>query len=314
MENIDNQKKLDSSFTENNILEEFDIGDIYSDEENNINKKLNVEKPKIEYPKKKIKEPYHKMKEKKRNLKNREKAKKNIYLQVKDMSKSEKEKFYDRFYLEQEENKKKLKTEMLKALTSDFIICFDLNYDIYMKEKEKKSLIYQLILSYSLNKRNKKKINFYFTNISDEIMDPLNKKNAFKWCVHFNKEPFYLIPNLVNLKKEFIYLSPDAEEELEEVTEDKIYIIGGLVDRQVIQNRSMIRVTNLQGLNLEIKLKAKKLALHKYLDNINNPILNINTVVEILSCYMDMENKNWKDVFEKVIPQRKIKMNSDKGK
>ena len=312
MENNNIQKKSDNFNDENNFLQDFDIGGIYSDEENNTNNKLNTEKPKIEYPKKKIKEPYHKMKEKKRNIKNREKAKRNIYLQVKDMNKLEKEKFYDKFYIEQEENKKKLKDEMQTALTSNFIICFDLNYDIYMKEKEKKSLIYQLILSYSRNKHNKKKINFYFTNISDELMDPLNKKNAFKWCVHFNKEPFYLIPDLVNLKKEFIYLSPDAEEELEEVSEDKIYIIGGLVDRQVIQDRSMIRVTNLQGVNLDIKLKAKKLALHKYLDNINNPILNVNTVVEILSCYMDMEEKNWKEVFEKVIPQRKIKTTNDK--
>ena len=33
-----------------------------------------------------------------------------------------------------------------------------------------------------------------------------------------------------------VYLSPDSEEYLESVEKDKIYVIGGLVDRQVIKN------------------------------------------------------------------------------
>ena len=37
-------------------------------------------------------------------------------------------------------------------------------------------------------------------------------------------------------KSKIVYLSPDSNEILEEVHQDHIYIIGGLVDRDVIPN------------------------------------------------------------------------------
>ena len=117
---------------------------------------------------------------------------------------------------------------------------------------------------------------------------------------------------LINLKKEFIYLSPDAQEDLEDVNEDKIYIIGGLVDRLVIKNRSMIRFNDIKNNdgNKEIKIVARRLPLQKYLDNIN-PVLNINTVAEILSLYMDMDKdqKDWKKAIEASLPKRRYEKN-----
>ena len=38
-----------------------------------------------------------------------------------------------------------------------------------------------------------------------------------------------------NKNQRFIYLSPDAEKELDSIDENAVYIIGGLVDRQVIK-------------------------------------------------------------------------------
>ena len=42
--------------------------------------------------------------------------------------------------------------------------------------------------------------------------------------------------------------------------------------------------------------------------DLGNIVLNINTVVEILSGYMDMDEKekNWKIVFENTLPKRKL--------
>ena len=164
------------------------------------------------------------------------------YQAVKNMTKEEKEKYYDNYYKEKETNKEKLKEDLRKGYDSDFIICFDLDYNKYMDNKEKKSLISQLALCYCLNKHNKTKISFYFTNINHEMIIDLSKNNGNKWYVHYNESPFYLIEELVKKNKEFIYLSPDAMDDLEDVSEDKIYIIGGLVDRQVIKNRSMIKI------------------------------------------------------------------------
>ena len=258
------------------------------------------------------KEDYIKNKKKERKFNKRQRAKKKVYQIVKNMTKEEKQKFYDNYYLEKEKKKQEQSEGLKKAFTSNFIICFDLDYNIYMDKKEIKSLVSQLSLCYCLNKYNKNKINYYFTNINQEIINMLNKNNGVNWYVHNNEKPFYLIEELVNTKKEFIYLSPDAEEDLEDVSEDKIYIVGGLVDRTVVKNRSMIRFNNIKHIEVkeknEIKISAKRLPLQKYVDNIANPILNINTVIEILSRYMDMDKdqKDWKKAIECALPKRKL--------
>ena len=60
--------------------------------------------------------------------------------------------------------------------------------------------------------------------------------------------------------------------------------------------------------NCDIKIVTKKLPLLKYIKDLRNIVLNINTVVEILSLYNDLEEdkKDWKNVFENVLPKRKF--------
>ncbi len=249
---------------------------------------------------------YIKSKIKQKKYNKRQNKKRRIFKEVKNMTKEEKKLYYDKYFSKKEKEKEDIK----KAYNSNFIICFDLDYNNCMDKTEKKSLSSQLTLCYNLNKHNKNKISFYITGEIKEIKNDLMKKNADKWCVHYEEKPFYLIDDLIKLKKEFIYLSPDAEDELEDVSDDKIYIIGGLVDRQVIKNRSMIRFNNIKnyGEN-EIKIVAKKLPLQKYIENLSNHILNVNTVVEILSFYMDMDKdfKDWKKAITLALPKRKIK-------
>ena len=250
-------------------------------------------------------------KEKKRQkrINNQEKIKMKNYQSVKNMTKEEKEKYYNEYYKEKILLKEKLKENLLQAYNSNFIICFDLNYNNYMDYKEQKSLVAQLSLCYGINKHNIKKINFYFTNMTQDLMHKLNKNGAEKWKVHYYDTPFYLTDELIKLNKEFVYLTPDAEEDLEDVSEDKIYIVGGIVDRSVIKNLSMNRVTSLKNENNgNIKIVTKKLPLLKYIKDLKNIVLNINTVVEILSLYLDMDNdkKDWKNVLERALPKRKF--------
>ena len=250
-------------------------------------------------------------KEKKRQkrINNQEKIKMKNYQAVKDMTKEEKEKYYNEYYKEKLLLKEKVKDNLLQAYNSNFIICFDLNYNNYMDYKEQKSLVAQLSLCYGINKHNIKKINFYFTNMTQDLMHKLNKNGAEKWKVHFYVTPFYLTDELIKLNKEFVYLTPDAEEDLEDVSEDKIYIVGGIVDRSVIKNLSMNRVTSLKNENIgNFKIVTKKLPLLKYIKDLKNIVLNINTVVEILSLYLDMDKdkKDWKNVLERALPKRKF--------
>ena len=256
------------------------------------------------------KKDYKKAKAKERNYNRRQNEKQKIYQQVKNMSKEEKEKFYDNYFKEKEMLKEKIKEDLNNAYNSNFIICFDLNYNSYMDWKEQKSLVSQLSLCYSINKHNKKKINFYFTNMTKDLMDKLNKNGAENWKVHYHDSPFYSIEELIKLNKQFVYLTPDAEEDLEDVTDDKIYIIGGIVDRTVIKNLSFNRISNLKHDNNynKINIISRKLPLLKYIKDLKNIVLNINTVVEILSLYNDMDEdkKDWNTVIETALPKRKF--------
>ena len=225
--------------------------------------------------------------------------------QVQNMTKEEK----DIFYKKLRDEKKQLKENLKQALTSDFIIVFDLDFNSSMGYNEIKSLIIQLGYCYSINKKNKNKISFYFTNYDGFIKEELEKMGSKFWYCNFEKEQFYNIEKLIKLNKEFIYLSPDSNEELNEVSTDKIYIIGGLVDKPVIKDKTILRISQINNLDFikekGIKIKSAKLPLFKYLNNIANPVLNLNTVVEILSNYMDI--KDWKKAIELSIPQRNLK-------
>ena len=278
-------------------------------------KKIEKNKRKEEYLKNQTKKENipnkvcKKEKKKQKRKKNQEKIKMKNYQAVKDMTKEEKEKYYNEYYKEKILLKEKAKDNLLQAYNSNFIICFDLNYNSYMDYKEQKSLIAQLSLCYGINKHNIKKINFYFTNMTQDLMHKLNKNGAEKWKVHYYDTPFYLTDELIKLNKEFVYLTPDAEEDLEDVSEDKIYIVGGIVDRSVIKNLSMNRVTSLKNENIgNFKIVTKKLPLLKYIKDLKNIVLNINTVVEILSLYLDMDKdkKDWKNVLERALPKRKF--------
>ena len=306
MENLNYLSEIDVLFPEEQKNQEESLKLKQSEKNKRKEEYIKNQQPKDEIV---IDKDYVKNKRKQKKKMKAQKIKMKNYQAVKNMTKEEKEKYYNEYYKQKIILKEKEKENLLEAYNSNFIICFDLNFNHYMEKKEQKSLSSQLALCYNINKRNSKKINFYFTNMTQELMNILNKNDADKWKVHYHDEPFYLIDDLIKLKKEFVYLSPDAEEELNDVNEDKIYIIGGIVDRTVIQNLSLNRIISLKNDdNCEIKIVAKKLPLIKYIKDVKNTVLNINTVVEILSLYADMDEdkKDWKTVFEKALPKRKL--------
>ena len=306
MEDINYLNEIDILFPQEQKEYEESLKQRLSEKDKRREEYLKNQKPKEE---KEYDKDYIKNKRRQKKKMKAQKIKMKNYQAVKNMTKEEKEKYYDEYYKQKIALKEKEKQDLILAYNSNFIICFDLNFNTYMDSKEQKSLTAQLALCYNINKHNKKKINFYFTNMTKDLMEQLNKNDAQKWKVHYSNSPFYLIDDLIKLKKEFVYLSPDAEEELDDVSEDKIYIIGGIVDRTVIQNLSMNRVNGIKNdNNCDIKIVTKKLPLLKYIKDVKNTVLNINTVVEILSLYADMDKdkKDWKSVLEQALPKRKL--------
>ncbi|XP_050972134.1 tRNA methyltransferase 10 homolog B isoform X3 [Labeo rohita] len=108
---------------------------------------------------------------------------------------------------------------------------------------------------------------------------------------------FHLFPS-----EDVIYLTPDASEALEYVEEDKVYILGGLVDETIQKKISYTRAK-------ELGIRTARLPIDEYMvkrpnpKNFHSKILAINQVFEILLTFRD--TKDWIKALTAGIPPGK---------
>ena len=94
-----------------------------------------------------------------------------------------------------------------------------------------------------------------------------------------------------------VYLTSDSETTLEELNDNDIYIIGGIVDR----NRwPRIAINRAQGLGL----RTAKLPIEEHLHLVTTKVLTCNHVMGILLKCREFEN-DWKKAMLDVLPPRK---------
>ena len=101
--------------------------------------------------------------------------------------------------------------------------------------------------------------------------------------------------------KNIVYFSPDAEEVCEKLEEDKIYVIGGIVDRDRLKG-----ATYKASQEKEIKalrLPINECGLLEEGEKFPSKSLNVNTMYQVLLGYL--EHQNWKDALRPVLPSRR---------
>ena len=97
--------------------------------------------------------------------------------------------------------------------------------------------------------------------------------------------------------KNTIYLSPDAEEVLQDFDiETTHFIIGGIVDRSVNKNLSFEKAN-------KVGIRSFKLPITEVLDKSTKVVLNINTVFEMLLRYKN-NGQDWVDSITSSMPKR----------
>ncbi|CAI5437570.1 unnamed protein product [Caenorhabditis angaria] len=110
--------------------------------------------------------------------------------------------------------------------------------------------------------------------------------------------------------EKIVYLSPDGEETLENVEDDKVYIIGGIVDRVFEKG---IGKTASKDAAIRENVKYAKLPIDKYIDfKSGSKFLTILAVVNILNdvnCHGD-----WEKALRKWIPVRNVKSVEEKNR
>ncbi|XP_010928083.1 uncharacterized protein [Elaeis guineensis] len=135
----------------------------------------------------------------------------------------------------------------------------------------------------------------WLTGCRGEIETQLQRLPGFdKWIIEKESRPY--IEALQDNKENLVYLTADAETILDELDPKKIYIIGGLVDRNRWKGITM-KKANDQG------IQSARLPIANYLRMSSSQVLTVNQVVEILLTFL--ETRDWKSAFFQVIPPRK---------
>jgi tRNA (guanine9-N1)-methyltransferase len=180
-------------------------------------------------------------------------------------------------------------------------VCVDLQYEELMNEKELVHLARQLSRIYGYNRSLESPCQLTFSKLST------TQGSTFKVCCEKNDGFANYIVNRTENKVEdifepssVVYLSPDAQETLEDVTKDKVYVIGGLVDDSVKKNSSL-KFAQTNG------IKSAKLPIVEHCDRSLNggtfkQILTINQVFEIL--VLKGQGLDWPSALSKALPPR----------
>ncbi|KAJ7556507.1 hypothetical protein O6H91_05G086300 [Diphasiastrum complanatum] len=122
------------------------------------------------------------------------------------------------------------KERLRQALQSGQDLVLDLDFCEHMKPGEVISLSQQVMYSYAANARAIEPMRLSLTGCKEEIRAQLEKVSGFSnWLLH--KEERSYLEVFADRKADLVYLTADSDQLLDKLEKSKIYIVGGLVDR-----------------------------------------------------------------------------------
>ena len=124
----------------------------------------------------------------------------------------------------------------------------------------------------------------------------LEKANYLNWAVEFTSND-YLTQLKQFPKANIVYLTADSPNLIENLDENKAYIIGGIVDRNRYLNLTFDKAKE-QG------IAHGKLPINQFMKLNTSAVLTVNHVFEILAEQFNI--KDWEATLTKVIPERKV--------
>ena len=209
-------------------------------------------------------------------------------------------------------SKKVAKNEAIERLKnvqsnpgSHLKICVDLQYEELMNDKELTHLARQLSRVYGWNKKSNQPCHLSFCNLNPESKTYqicCSKNDGFANYIieKCEKSVEEVAGDKIVPKSSIVYLSPDSDEILEELSTDKLYVIGGLVDDSVKKHSTLSFAGSRQ-------IKTAKLPIEKYCQRSTQggsfkQILTINTVFEIL--LSKFNGLTWDECLNKSLPSR----------
>ena len=182
---------------------------------------------------------------------------------------------------------------------SKFQICLDCSFEDQMTPREINSLGSQIRCCYSQNKQAKHPIRAKVTSLSGATLQYLQNVSGFdQWenraFQHTSQDILEAYPDE---KSKLVYLTSDSDTVLEKLEDDKVYIIGGIVDRNRLKGATFHRAQ-------QLGIATAKLPIVEHLDLVATKVLTVNHVFEILLRLRENGN-DWKNTLLAVLPGRK---------
>ncbi|KAI0784857.1 guanine-1-methyltransferase-domain-containing protein [Abortiporus biennis] len=223
--------------------------------------------------------------------------------------------------------KKRAKTETEPKKPFDARVVIDLGFDDKMSENEIRSLTSQLAFTYSANRKAATPFtSVLFTSLNGRTFTRLESISdaAYKRWIdtewweegyeelwkgnesgELNDEENTDGPETKKRatapKDSVIYLTADSTDELTELKEGEIYIIGGICDHNRYKNLCFNKAN-------EHGIRSARLPIGTYLAELKTrKVLTVNQTFEILLKWA--ETKSWEEALYSVVPKRKFKDN-----
>lgn len=138
------------------------------------------------------------------------------------------------------------KERLAEAQATGLKLCIDLSMTDSMSDKEISRLAGQLRRLYGSNKKATRPFHLFLTDLREDsrlYRECIRKNDGFlNYTMDITEESCLdLFP-----PESVVYLTPDAEEALEAVDADKVYVLGGLVDESIQKKLSYSRARELR--------------------------------------------------------------------
>lgn len=193
-------------------------------------------------------------------------------------------------------------------------VVIDLDFDDMMTDKEVTSLTSQLAYTYSANRRSSTPFtSLLFTSLNGRTkarLDAINDAGYKRWTnTKWWEEGYDRIwtsksdscdgdEDLDAHRANVVYLTADSEEELMELKEGEIYVIGGICDHNRYKNLCLEKAQT-------SSIRHARLPIGRYIASLTTrKVLTVNQVFEILLKWV--ETRDWERAFWSVIPKRKF--------
>jgi tRNA (guanine9-N1)-methyltransferase len=195
----------------------------------------------------------------------------------------------------------------LPMANNAFEVCLDCCYEDDMTLKEINSLVLQMRYCYSNNRQ--KPCFFAATSVTGKTLDHLKNVSGYEqWgnraftITDQSMEEYYK-----DRMDRIVYLTSDSETTLHTLDNSKIYVIGGIVDRNRLKKAALNRADALG-------VATAKLPIDEHMKMMGaTRVLTCNHVFEILQ-HCRFNGNDWKKALVEVLPKRKdIKVREDES-